>query len=157
MKGFLLDVNVLIALLWSRHEHHAAAQRWFTDASRQGWATCSVTQLGFVRIVTNPAFSAEAVRLSQAVAVLEANLDHPTHQVWEDRWGVGALLAPFLPRLTGHRQVTDAYLLGLALKRGGRLATFDRGIDAFVSEPRFAGLVERVPASQSTDAEDQKR
>jgi hypothetical protein len=152
VKGFLLDVNVLIALLWAQHEHHAAAQRWFTEASGQGWATCSVTQLGFVRIVTNPAFSAEAVRSTQAVAVLEANLDHPTHQVWENRWGVGALLAPFLPRLTGYRQVTDAYLLGLALKRGGRLATFDRGIDAFVSEARFASLVERVTVGPGSGA-----
>lgn len=144
MKGFLLDVNVLIALLWVKHEHHAAAQRWFVGASQQGWATCSVTQLGFVRIVSNPAFSPEAIRASQAVAVLAANLEHPSHCAWVDRWGAGVLLAPFLPRLVGHRQVTDAYLLGLALKHGGRLATFDRGIEALVAEPRFAGLVERV-------------
>lgn len=145
MTGFLLDVNVLIALLWAQHEHHAAAQRWFADASRQGWATCGVTQLGFVRIVSNPTFSPEAIRAGQAVAVLAANLEHPEHRAWVDRWGAGELLAPFLPRLVGHRQVTDAYLLGLALKHGGRLATFDGGIEALLAEPRLAGLVERVP------------
>ncbi|NJL26580.1 MAG: PIN domain-containing protein [Thermoanaerobaculia bacterium] len=145
MKGYLLDVNVLIALLWTRHEHHAAAQRWFTEASRQGWATCNLTQLAFVRIVTNPAFSPDAIRASQAVEVLAANLEHPAHQVWEDRWGVGALLAPFLSRLIGHRQVTDAYLLGLAVRQGGHLATFDRGIASLVSGSELEGRVERIP------------
>lgn len=145
MKGFLLDVNVLIALLWAQHEHHAAAQRWFADASRQGWATCSVTQLGFVRIVTDPAFSPDAIRAAQAVAVLEANLEHPAHRFWDDRWGAGALLAPSLPHLLGHRQVTDAYLLGLALKHGGRLATFDGGIDVLATGSGSADLIERIP------------
>lgn len=145
MKGFLLDVNVLIALLWGRHEHHAAAQRWFAAASPQGWATCGLTQLAFVRIVSTPAFSPEAIRAVQAVAILAANLEHPSHRAWVDRWGAGVLLAPFLSRLVGHRQVTDAYLLGLALKHGGRLATFDRGIEALAAEPRFADLIERVP------------
>lgn len=150
MKGFLLDVNLLIALLWAQHEHHTAAQRWFAEASRQGWATCNVTQLGFVRIVTNPAFSPDAIRAGQAVAVLETNLEHPSHRFWEDRWGASALLAPFLPRLMGHRQVTDAYLLGLALKHGGRLATFDRGVVGLVSGADHGDFIERVPVDLGT-------
>jgi toxin-antitoxin system PIN domain toxin len=148
VKGLLLDVNVLIALLWTRHEHHTAAQLWFARASKQGWATCSVTQLGFIRIVTNPAFSPEAIRAGQAGEVLRGNLEHPAHRTWVDRWGTGVLIGPFLPRIVGHRQVTDAYLLGLALHHGGRLATFDHGIERLLpEESRFARLVERVPVT----------
>ncbi len=148
MKGFLLDVNVLIALLWTRHEHHIATQRWFGTASASGWATCSLTQLAFVRIVCNPAFSEDAVRPAQGLTVLEASLQHPRHEEWEDRWGAANLMRPFVERLMGHRQVTDAYLLGLALRHEGRLATLDRGIEA-IAPPGgpFAGLVERIPLS----------
>lgn len=146
MKGYLLDVNVLIALLWSRHEHHAAAQRWFADAAGSGWATCTLTQLAFVRILCNPAFSLEAVRPVQALAVLEANLAHPRHEEWHDRWGAVALLQPFARRLVGHQQITDAYLLALAAKHGGRLATFDRGAGILLSagDP-LADRLEQIP------------
>jgi uncharacterized protein len=147
MKGYLLDVNALIALLWARHEHHAAVQRWFATAARQGWATCSLTQLGFVRIVSNPAFSAEAVRPAQALAVLAANLAHPRHQEWGDRWGTTCLLEPFAGQLVGHRQVTDAYLLGLAANHQGRLATLDSGVAALApAAGPVADLVELIRA-----------
>lgn len=146
MKGFLLDANVLIALLWSRHEHHAAAQGWFAVASQKGWATCTVTQLALVRIVSNVSFSPEAVEPARALAILHANLRHPAHDEWHDRWGAASVLEPFAKHLLGHRQVTDAYLLGLALKHEGRLATFDRGIHTLASAGgRFSSLVERVP------------
>lgn len=133
MKGYLLDANVLVALLWTRHEQHAAAQRWFARAARQGWATCSLTQAAFVRLTSNAAFSPEAVRPAQAVAVLARSLAHPQHRFWPDRWGAAALLSPFVERLQGHGQVTDACLLGLARRQGGRLATFDRGIASLLS------------------------
>ena len=152
MKGYLLDVNVLIALLWTRHEHHAVAQDWFTGASESGWATCSLTQLGFVRIVSNAAFSSEAIRPAQALAVLKANLQHPAHREWEDRWGAAAVLEPLAERLVGHRQVTDAYLLGLAAKHDGRLVTFDRGIAALTpAGDALAHHMERVPLTGPRD------
>lgn len=148
MKAFLLDVNVLIALLWARHEHHASAQRWFAGAARRGWATCSLTQVAFVRIVANPAFSKEAVRPGQALATLQASLEHASHRFWADRWGFASLVEPFANRLVGHRQVSDAYLLGLALRHGGRLATFDLGMAALLpQERRLAQLLERVPVN----------
>ncbi len=146
MKAILLDVNVLIALLWTRHEHHAVAHRWFAGAADNGWATCSLTQLGFLRIVSNVAFSSEAVRPAQAMAVLKDNLRHPAHQEWEDPWGAAAVLEPLADRLVGHRQVTDAYLLGLAVKHDGRLATFDRGLDMLApAGSRFSRHLERIP------------
>lgn len=149
MKGFLLDVNALISLFWASHEHHGATQRWFAAASAKGWATCSLTQIGFVRIVCNPTFSKDAVRPAQALAVLEANLQHPRHQGWEDSWGAADLMRPFVDRLVGHRQITDAYLLGLALRQEGRLATLDSGIEALApSGGSFGDLVERIPLSR---------
>ncbi len=63
MTAFLLDVNVLIALMWPAHEGHARAQDWFSRESREGWATYPLTQAAFVRIITNPAFSRDAVAL----------------------------------------------------------------------------------------------
>ena len=145
MKAILLDVHVLIALLWTRHEHHAVAHRWFAGAAEQGWATCTLTQLGFLRIVCNAAFSSEAVRPAQATAVLKANLRHPAHQEWKDPWGAAAVLEPLADRLVGHRHVTDTYLLGLAAKHDGRLATFDRGLDTLApASSRFARHLERI-------------
>jgi hypothetical protein len=150
VTGFLLDVNVLIALLWKRHEHHEAAQGWFARAARKGWATCALTQTAFVRIVSNPAFSREAVTPVEATAVLEQSLRHAAHRMWADRWGFASLVEPFLAGLTGHRQVTDAYLLGLALRHEGRLATFDQGIEALIpGEARTGALVERLPVRAS--------
>jgi len=128
MTAFLLDVNVLIALGWRGHPDHTRVQRWFAGNSAEGWATCPFTQAAFVRIVSNPAFSAHATSPVEALKLLTANLKHATHQFWADNLSLGDALRPFADRLAGHRQVTDAYLLGLALRKKGKLATLDRGI-----------------------------
>ncbi len=73
MKGYLLDTNLLIALLWPSHERHDVALKWFTRHRAKGWATCPFTQAGFVRIVSNPAFSRDAVQPREAIHVLSAN------------------------------------------------------------------------------------
>lgn len=130
MAACLLDVNALVALLWPAHVHHAAAQEWFARRSRRGWATTPITQGGFVRIVSNPAFSRDAVSPAQALQLLAANLKHRAHRFWPAGIGVPETLARFGGHLVGHRQVTDAYLLGLALHHRGKLATFDGGIRA---------------------------
>ncbi len=134
MSVFLLDVNVLIALMWPAHEAHASAQRWFAQHAREGWATCAFTQAGFVRILSNPAFSPDAVTPREAVDLLSANVKHRHHQYWGDTTSFIDAIAPFRNRLVGHRQVTDAYLLGLAIHHRGRLATLDRGILALIPE-----------------------
>jgi uncharacterized protein len=131
---FLLDVNVLIALLWPPHEAHARAQRWFAHNARQGWATCAMTQAGFVRIVSNPAFSRRAVSPRDALEVLSGSLQHPAHRFWAEDIGVNEALAPFGRSLLGHQQVTDAYLLGLALHKKGRLATLDASVSSLLPE-----------------------
>jgi len=128
MTPFLLDVNVLVALGWKGHPDHVRAQNWFLKNNRAGWATCPFTQAAFVRIVSNPAFSANAVLPVEALALLATNLNHPTHQFWASDIPLRDALRHFGERLVGHQQITDAYLLGLALHRKGKLATLDEGI-----------------------------
>jgi toxin-antitoxin system PIN domain toxin len=137
MKGYLLDTNLLIALLWPSHERHDLAVKWFTRHRAKGWATCPMTQAGFIRIVSNPAFSRDAVQPREAMHVLAANTGAKDHAFWPDELPFVEAVAFAGVRLMGHQQVTDAYLLGLALRRGGVLATLDQHIAA-LTEPKSA-------------------
>jgi hypothetical protein len=147
LRTALLDVNVLIALLWPAHEHYDAAHQWFAARKpRAKWATCPLTQMAFVRIVSNPAFSPDALAPAEALAVLERNLAHPLHEFWPDAIGLAEATKPVVPRLQGYRQIADAYLLGLALWRRGSLASFDRGMRTLAAGERAAAL-EIVPTA----------
>ena len=148
MSAFLLDVNVLVALFWPAHEHHEQAQSWFAKKSRSGWATTPITQAGFVRIVSNPSFSRDAVTPAEAVQYLGSNLQHRHHQFWPDAVSLPEALQPLLPRLFGHRQVTDAYLLGIAASNRGKLATLDAGVEELLAGQEERGaLVELIPVA----------
>lgn len=138
MKGALLDVNLLVALAWPSHIHHQAAHAWFAGASRHGWATCPITQCGFVRVSSNPTCIEDAVAPLEALAVLRAIMALPGHVFWEDEPSLqdGSLFADFA--LGGHRQITDAYLLSLAVHRRGRLATLDRGVASLAPKGSIA-------------------
>jgi toxin-antitoxin system PIN domain toxin len=140
----LLDVNVLTALLWPAHEHHETAHRWF--AARRGgrWATCALTQLGLVRIVSNPAFSRDALSPTQAVTLLAQNVAHAGHEFWPENLQVPAAVAGLEAQLQGYRQLTDAYLVALAARRKGVLATFDRGVRVLAGDA-LKEIVELVP------------
>ena len=140
MKTALLDLNLLTALLWPAHEHHVAAHHWFAGRSNARWATCPLTQLGFVRLVTNPAFSTDALSLADGVALLAENLAHAGHEFWTESLEVPAAVKGMEPRLQGHRQLTDAYLLALANQRKGALATFDRGLRTIAGRTLDAAL-----------------
>jgi toxin-antitoxin system PIN domain toxin len=133
VKGYLLDTNLLIALFWPSHERHALAVEWFAGHRAQGWATCPFTQAGFIRIVSNPAFSRDAVQPREAMHVLSANTAAKDHTFWPDDAPYAEVGAFAGVRLIGHQQVTDAYLLGLAVRRGGSLATLDKGIAALTA------------------------
>jgi hypothetical protein len=119
---------VLIALAWPQHEAHERVGHWFVRRSRSGWATCPFTQSAFVRVVSNPAFSRDALTPGNALALLENNLKLPNHHFWAASISFAEAVKNVDRRLTGHGQVTDAYLLGLAINRTGKLATLDRGI-----------------------------
>ena len=126
--GFLLDVNVLIAMAWPTHRDHQKVHEWLTRHARDGWATCPLTQISFVRILSNPAFSANALTPTDALTLLRANLAHPAHRFWADEFSMIDSLKPFAQKLAGYQQVTDAYLLGLAIHKRGKLATMDRAV-----------------------------
>lgn len=123
----LLDVNVLIALLDANHLHHRRAAEWLEENAASGWASCPLKQNGCIRIMSQPGYpnpvpaSAVAERLREAAAL-------PLHPFWPDDL---SLLTPGLidwRHILGSRQVTDAYLLALAVKRQGRLVTLDKDI-----------------------------
>ena len=142
----LLDVNVLVALMWEAHEQHELVQRWFTRHARNGWATCPFTQAGFVRILSSAAFSRDAVAPLHALAVLTATLENRFHRFWPDDIGFAEAVGPFRGKLHGHRQVTDAYLLGLAIRKRGRIATLDQGLAALLPDGAERGRIELIAA-----------
>jgi hypothetical protein len=104
-----------------------------------------LTQLGFVRIVSNPAFSRDALSPVEALVLLGENLAHPTHEFWTDSLQIPSAVKGMEAALQGYKQLTDAYLLALAHRRKGVLATFDRGLRMLAGD-EFAGAVEIVPS-----------
>ena len=124
----LLDLNILVALAWPNHVHHEAAQGWFTEHQAEGWATCSITQMGFVRVSSNAGVLPDARSPREAIHLLGEILALPYHVFWSDDVSIADRQWVAVDKLVGYRQITDAQLLGLAIKKGGRLATFDRGI-----------------------------
>ncbi|HEX3391174.1 MAG TPA: TA system VapC family ribonuclease toxin [Solirubrobacteraceae bacterium] len=121
----LLDVNALVALAWDSHVHHATMLAWFKDNGSTGWATCPVTESGFVRVSSNPVVLPSAISVDAARGVLSALRSHPDHRFLTDDVSMSD---SDVPTITGYRQVTDAHLLVLARRRGMRLVTFDASI-----------------------------
>lgn len=123
---FLLDVNVLIALLDSRHVAHLPAHRWFDKTHRSSWASCPITQSGFIRIVSGPGYG-ERRRSVESVALALRDLTaEPGHVFWPDDLPLVGSDWIDMAAITSHGQITDSYLLALAASKGGKLATFDR-------------------------------
>ena len=124
----LLDLNVLIALTEPGHSHHQSAWDWFSSASASGWGICPLTEAGFLRVTTNPSFKPIQRTIAQATAILQMLKDQAGFHYWEINRSWVDLTAPFSRRIVGHEQITDAYLLGLAIEQNGYLVTFDRAI-----------------------------
>ena len=124
----LLDVNVLIALLDAGHIHHTRAMHWLGTEIEHGWASCPLTQNGCLRIMAQPAYPqalalpAVAQRLAQATA-------HPKHAFIADDYSLLDAAHINFTQLLGHRQITDSYLLGLAVRHQCRFVTFDSRIN----------------------------
>lgn len=127
-KKFLLDLNVLMALIDDEHVFYRSAHLWFDSLERVEWGVCPLTEAGLVRLTTNPAVGPVLRTFERANAMLEEIAKWPGYRCWPivDSWAT--LTAPFAKRIFGHQQVTDAYLLGLAIKENGVLVTFDKGI-----------------------------
>jgi len=124
----LLDVNVLIALFDPDHVHHDVAHDWFVAEGSTGWATCPITENGFVRVVSHPGYRPDPLRPAVVLDGLRRFCAHRGHHFWADDVSIHDA-SLFVPKsFSGARQLTDVYLLGLATKMGGKLATFDRSI-----------------------------
>ena len=128
----LLDVNVLVALFDGDHVHHDAAHDWFAQARRRGWATTPITENGAIRVLSNPAYHAAALTASSTREHLQRFCAIEGHAFWP---GDLSLLGKdvLVPHATvTHRQLTDVYLLALAVAHDGCLATFDTSIPVSV-------------------------
>ncbi len=120
----LLDGNVLVALVVPEHVHHDAARSWFRGAAT--FATCPTVQGTLLRLLLR-----QGSGIVQACEALDAIVRHPRHEQWLDDLTYAEV---DLSHVYGHRQVTDAYLVQLARARGGRVATFDRGLAAAAAD-----------------------
>lgn len=127
-KVALLDVHVLLALFDPAHTHHEIAHEWFADNREFGWATCPLTENGFLRTAGTVARAGEFVTIPALVERLRKFRSSSQHEFWPDDISLldERLFAAQLVR--GHQQLADLYLLGLAVRRGGRLVTFDQRI-----------------------------
>jgi uncharacterized protein len=124
----LLDVNVLVALVDADHVHHEVAHDWFTDHGAESWATCPLTENGFIRVLSNPAYQGSELRPEAIVGLLRRFCGRAGHHAWGDVLSLRDSTVFDVSFVRGHRQVTDVYLLGLAHHMNGQLATFDRTI-----------------------------
>lgn len=127
MKRALFDINVLIALLDAAHVHHAEATAWLQRHLMHGWASCPITQIGCVRIMSQPAYPG-AVTASDIAGRLAEACAHEAHAFWPADVDLAGEGAARWSQVLGHRQVTDTYLLALAVHHGGRFVTFDARI-----------------------------
>jgi len=125
----LLDVNILMALGDANHAHRDQALHFFEHrATREGWATCPLTENAFIRILGSQAYPGGPASTTAARVVLSSILRAPGHQFWSDDLSLAD--SAVFPNLPASSNLTDLYLLALAVKHGARLATLDRGINA---------------------------
>lgn len=137
----LLDVNVLLALFDTEHIFHRSARSWWLANRDHGWSSCPLTQNGYLRIVSQKSYTTPA-RLTDALKQLQSWAVPPEHEFWPD--DVSILDAEMIDhtRLLGPRQITDIYLLAVAVKHGGRLVTLDTSVSlAAVKGARAEHLV----------------
>jgi toxin-antitoxin system PIN domain toxin len=120
----LLDVNVLIALLDAAHVGHARATRWLAGEVEAGWASCPLTQNGCIRIMSQPAYPGALAAAEVAGRLAEAAAN-ASHAFWPDDLSLLDDGVLDWSKVLGHRQVTDHYLLALAVRHRGRFVTFD--------------------------------
>jgi len=135
---YLLDVNVLIALSDPMHTHHDVAHHWFSGTGQAGWATCPITENGFVRIASHPNYPNRPGDFLVVLAMLRQFCALPGHHFWSADISIRTLLQP--EALIPHSQITDIFLLGLAAHQGGKLATLDQRIAAKVIAGGSAAL-----------------
>lgn len=123
----LLDVNVLVALAWPNHVHHAAARTWFASFHRDGWATCPLTESGFIRVASNRRVNPEARTPAAAALLLSQMCGLPGHSWVTDDIRLSMCTEQEVGLAHASPHVTDLHLSLLARRAGASLVTFDRG------------------------------
>jgi toxin-antitoxin system PIN domain toxin len=123
---YLLDVNLLLALSDPMHIHHESAHRWFAEKGRPAWATCPLTENGFVRIASHPNYPNRPGDVTAVLAILRRLCESSGHHFWAEHISILKILEP--DAIITHSQITDVYLLGLAVHKKGKLATLDQRI-----------------------------
>ena len=143
MTAFLLDVNVLIALVDPAHVQHDQAHGWFARVGKKAFATCPITENGLLRIVGHPKYPNSPGPPSAVMAALAAIRALPGHHFWADKMSLAEGEYVDASRLSSPSQVTDTYLLALAAAHGGRLASMDKRlvVDAVVGGKRLLELI----------------
>ena len=143
MTRFLLDVNVLIALIDPAHVQHDAAHEWFDKSGKKAWATCPLTENGVLRIVGHARYPNSPGTPAAVAELMAMFLAHPGHEFWPDNVTLLDRQSVDAARLLESAQVTDSYLLALAASQGGKLATFDRKLvtDAVVNGSQSVHLI----------------
>ena len=127
---YLLDVNVLIALLDQDHVHHTLAQDWFRQRGISSWATCPITENGTIRILGHPRYPKGPGTPAAAAELLMGIRKVGGHNFWGDEISLLDRHQVRLEAIGTSAQVSDTYLLALAAHRQGVLATFDRRLNA---------------------------
>jgi uncharacterized protein len=133
MAAHLLDLHALIALIWEDHQFHDTMGAWFTRHAKAGWATCAITQSGFVRVMSQPALAKPSRTVADLAGALGQNLAHPAHRLLPLDFDLAEVLARCSGSVVVHRQVTDAYLLTAAMRAGMKLLTFDSGLGSLLA------------------------
>lgn len=128
MSVSLLDVNVLVALFDPAHQHHDHAHRWLGRNAKRGWATCQLTVNGCVRVLSNPKYPTVTASPCEVIEHLRAFCSSPHHEFWREGPSLTDESLFRMQVLTGHQMLTDVCLLGLAVRKHGKLVTFDRAI-----------------------------
>ncbi len=126
MTPYLLDVNLLLALSDPMHIHHESAHRWFAEKGQEAWATCPLTENGFVRIASHPNYPNRPGDVAAVLAILRQFCKIRGHHFWTE--DISILQTLEVDAVITHAQITDVYLLGLAVHNRGELATLDRRI-----------------------------
>lgn len=124
----LLDANVLVALFDPEHTHHSVAHTWFANHRDGGWATCPITENALVRILSSPKYPGRRTTAEDVLERLRRFRESGNHEFWPDSVSLCDEHRVDLYHLQGHRQLTDIYLLSLAVEKQACLATFDRGL-----------------------------
>jgi uncharacterized protein len=128
MITYLLDVNLLLALTDPMHIHHEPAHNWFVTAGHRAWATCALTENGFIRIASHPNYPNRPGDVTAVLALFRRLRETPGHHFWPDDISILQILET--DAIITHAQITDIYLLGLAVHKKGKLATLDQRIPA---------------------------